>query len=366
MHINFVELRNFRNYSYEKFLLSPKINILLGDNAQGKTNMLESIYFSCIGKSFKTKNEKELIKNELNNARIVIDFEKNNGNNSIVIEFKDNQKYIMLNQINITKMSSMLGNLACVFFSPNELKLVKEAPEDRRRFLDIDISQINKNYYFNLVKYNKILKERNKLLKSTDDLKLIDETLPIWDYQLASSASEIIIDRLEFIKKLNEYSSVEHSNLTDNKEKLIVEYSSCDDFNNKTKAEIEQILLNKLIDTRDKDLRLKYTNVGPHRDDLKIYLNELEVKSFGSQGQQRTSLLSIKLAELEIFKEVFNEYPLLLLDDVFSELDENRKNRLFERVKDVQTIITTTKFDLVNSNINANIIKVEDGKILLK
>lgn len=364
MHINFVELRNFRNYSYEKFYLSSNLNILLGDNAQGKTNLLESIYFSCIGKSFKTKNEKELIKNGLNNARILIDFEKNNGNNIISIDFKDNQKFVKLNEINITKMSSLLGNLACVFFSPNELKLVKEAPEDRRRFLDIDISQINKNYYLNLIKYNKILKERNKLLKSTENLALIEETLPIWDYQLVSSASEIILSRLDFVEKLNKFSSIEHSNLSSNKENLIVEYASCDNFAGKTKEEIEQILLNKILENREKDLKLKYTTVGPHRDDLKIYLNDLEVKSFGSQGQQRTSLLSIKLAELEIFKEVFNEYPLLLLDDVFSELDENRKIRLFERVKNLQTIITTTKFDLVNKD--TNIIKIEDGKIVLK
>lgn len=363
MQINYIELRNFRNYGFERFNLYKNINILLGDNAQGKTNLLESIYFSCIGKSFKTKNEKEMIHQNNVNARVFIDFKKNNGNNTILIDFKDNQKFVKLNEINITKMSNLLGNLACVFFSPNELKLVKEAPEDRRKFLDIDISQINREYYLSLIKYNKILKERNKLLKSTENLKIIEETLPIWDYQLISCASEIILYRLDFINKLNIYSSKEHSYLSDNKEELIVEYSSCDNFDNKTKEEIEQILLNKLLENREKDLKLKYTTVGPHRDDLKIYLNGLDVKSFGSQGQQRTTLLSIKLAELEIFKEVLNEYPLLLLDDVFSELDEGRKIRLFERVKNLQTIITTTKFDLVSTE--NNIIKIEDGKIVI-
>lgn len=363
MKINFIELRNFRNYSFERFYLNDNLNILLGDNAQGKTNLLESIYFSCIGKSFKTKNEKEMIKNSCDYAKILINFEKNNGTNNILVEFKNNQKYIKLNEINITKMSSLLGNLACVFFSPNELKLVKEAPEDRRRFLDIDISQINKQYYFSLVKYNKILKERNKLLKSSDDVNIIEQTLPIWDYQLADCASEIILYRLDFIKKLNTLSSKEHSYLSDNKEELIVEYSSCGNFENKSKQEIEEILLNKMLEAREKDLRLKYTNIGPHRDDLKIYLNNLEIKSFGSQGQQRTALLSLKLAELEIFKEELGEYPLLLLDDVFSELDEGRKIRLFERVRNLQTIITTTKFDLVK--VNENIIKIENGKIVL-
>jgi len=184
VHINFVELRNFRNYSYEKFILSKNINILLGDNAQGKTNLLESIYFSCLGKSFKTKNEKELIKYNSINAHFEVNFEKNNGNNNILVELKDNQKYVKLNEINVTKLSSLIGNLACVFFSPNELKLVKEAPEDRRKFMDIALSQLNREYYNSLIKYNKILKERNKLLKSTDNENVIKETLPIWDYQL--------------------------------------------------------------------------------------------------------------------------------------------------------------------------------------
>lgn len=363
MQINFVEVRNFRNYYYEKFYLSNGINILLGDNAQGKTNLLEGIYFSCIGKSFKTKNEKDLIKTGSVNAKIIIDFEKNNGNNTINIEFKDGQKFVKLNEINITKTSSMLGNLACVFFSPSELKLVKEAPEDRRRFLDIDISQLNLTYYNSLVKYNKILKERNKLLKSLDSEKVIDETLPIWDWQLARAASEIILFRLEFIEKLEKYSKIEHNNLSGGKEDLVLEYSSCDNFNGKTQSEIEDMLVKKLTGSHEKDIKLKYTTVGPHRDDIKIFLNGMEVKSFGSQGQQRTSLLSIKLAELEIFKEKFDEYPILLLDDVFSELDENRKQRLFDRVKNIQTIITTTKFDMLNDN--ANIIKIENGKIVI-
>jgi len=363
MHINFVEVRNFRNYSYEKFLLNKNINVLIGDNAQGKTNLIESIYFSCIGKSFKTNNEKEMIKYNSNTSRFTVNFEKNNGNNEIMIEFKNNEKYIMLNEINITKMSGLLGNLACVFFSPNELKLVKEAPEDRRKFMDIDLSQLSKEYYLSLVKYNKILRERNKLLKSQDSEKTILDTLPIWDFQFVLAASEIIMARLDFIHKLSELSDIEQKNLSCNKENLTIHYASCDNFENKTKKEIENILLNKLQECREKDLKLKYTNVGPHRDDIKIYINNMEVKSYGSQGQQRTALLSMKLAELEIFKEKFEEYPILLLDDVFSELDENRKLRLFERVKNLQTIITTTKFDL--PKLDANIIKIESGKIVL-
>lgn len=363
MQINFVELRNFRNYSFEKFVLLPSVNVLLGDNAQGKTNLLESIYFSCIGKSFKTKNEKEMIKNQSKNAKILVDFEKNNGNNTINIEFKDNQKYVKLNEINITKTSSMLGNLACVFFSPNELKLVKEAPEDRRRFLDIDISQISKEYYNHLIKYNKILKQRNKLLKEGGSEDTIKETLPIWNFQLANCASTVIAFRLEFLKKLGEKAVAEHLNLSGGKENLKLEYASCHNFDGLSTGQIEQILLEQLEQNQAKDIKLKYTTVGPHRDDIKIFLNDMEVKAFGSQGQQRTSLLSIKLAELEIFKEIFGEYPILLLDDVFSELDESRKQKLFERIKNIQSLITTTKFDMPQND--ANIIKIENGKIVL-
>lgn len=363
MQVKSVVLRNFRNYAFEKFVFSSGENILVGDNAQGKTNLLESIYFSCIGKSFKTKNEKELIKAGTSFSTINLDFEKQNGDNKIFIELKSGEKYIKLNEINITKISGLLGNLCCVFFSPSELKLVKEAPEDRRKFLDIDISQLNKSYYLALLKYNKILKERNKLLKSTDNEKIILETLPIWDYQLVNVASEIILDRLDFIKKLNLYSKKEHEFLSDNLETLRLSYASVDDFEIKSKNEIEEILLKKLKENYEKDLRLRYTTVGPHRDDIKIFLNDFDVKTFGSQGQQRTTLLSIKLAELEIFKEVYGEYPILLLDDVFSELDEKRKKRLFERTKKVQTFITTTKFDGID--VDTNIIKIENGKILL-
>lgn len=363
MHINFVEVKNFRNYSHEKFLLNKNVNILLGDNAQGKTNLLEGIYFSCIGKSFKTKNEQDLIKHNENSLKILVDFEKNNGHNTIEVQFRGKDKFIKLNEVSLTKSSGLLGNLACVFFSPNELKLVKEAPEDRRKFLDIALSQLSKEYYINLLKYNKILKQRNKLLKSSDNEKIIKETLPIWSFQLARPASEIIFYRLNFIKKLNMLAQKEHQYLSSEKENLSLAYSSCHNFGETSATEIEQILLEKYKQNEDKDISLGYTTVGPHRDDLKIFLNDLDVKSFASQGQQRTCLLSIKLAETEIFNLFFKEYPILLLDDVFSELDEKRKEKLFKRTQKFQTLVTTTKFDMVDSN--AKIIKIENGKIVL-
>ena len=361
MKINWLELKNFRNYSYERVAFTKNLNVIIGKNAQGKTNLLESIFLSSVGKSFKTSQDKELIKHGNERANIKINFEKNCGNVVINIKLENNKKYIELNQVNLLKISQLLGNLCCVFFSPNELKLVKETPEDRRKFINLDLSQINKQYYFNLIKYNNILKQRNKLLKMYENEKVISETLPIWNGQLVSVAADLILDRLNFVEKINKLAKAELAYLTNNQEELCVSYSSVDDFSGKSKSEIENILLLALKQNEEKDLKLKYTTIGPHRDDLKIILNGLDVKNYGSQGQQRTVALSLKLAELEIFKEILNEEPILLLDDVFSELDSFRKERLLNRVKNIQTIITATEF---NENIEANIIKIENAKVV--
>lgn len=359
MRIHSVELINFRNYEKESIHFEDNLNVIIGKNAQGKTNLLESIFLCCVGKSFKTNVEKDLINKEKNFASVKINFENKKGQVNVVIGLENNKKFVKLNEINLLKISQLLGNLCCVFFSPNELKLIKETPEDRRKFINLDLSQINKEYYFNLIRYNNILKERNKLLKMYESEKVIKETLPIWDTQLASIGAKIIKDRLTFINKLNAFAHIEHKNLTNNLENLFIAYNSIENFENKTISEIEQSLLNNLKNNHDKDIKLRYTTIGPHRDDLKFSINGFDVKNFGSQGQQRTVALSLKLAELEIFKEVLGEYPILLLDDVFSELDEERQNKLINRVKSIQTLITTTSF---SHNIEANIIKINKAK----
>lgn len=360
MQIHSVELVNFRNYEKEKIHFKNNLNVIVGKNAQGKTNLLESIFLCCVGKSFKTNVEKDLINKTKTSASIKINFTNKKGKVNVTVGLENNKKFVKLNEINLLKISQLLGNLCCVFFSPNELKLVKETPEDRRKFINLDLSQINKEYYFNLIRYNNILKERNKLLKMYESENTIKETLPIWDAQLANVGAKIIKDRLNFINKLNAFAHIEHKNLTSNEENLFISYNSNENLENKTESEIEQSLLNNLKINHDKDIKLKYTTIGPHRDDLKFSINGFDVKNFASQGQQRTVALSLKLAELEIFKEVLGEYPILLLDDVFSELDDNRQNKLINRVKSIQTIITTTNF---NYNISANIIEIENAKI---
>lgn len=360
MQIHSVELVNFRNYEKEKIHFKNNLNVIVGKNAQGKTNLLESIFLCCVGKSFKTNVEKDLINKTKTSASIKINFTNKKGQVNVTVGLENNKKFVKLNEINLLKISQLLGNLCCVFFSPNELKLVKETPEDRRKFINLDLSQINKEYYFNLIRYNNILKERNKLLKMYESENTIKETLPIWDTQLANVGAKIIKDRLNFINKLNAFAHIEHKNLTSNEENLFISYNSNENLENKTESEIEQSLLNNLKINHDKDIKLKYTTIGPHRDDLKFSINGFDVKNFASQGQQRTVALSLKLAELEIFKEVLGEYPILLLDDVFSELDDNRQNKLINRVKSIQTIITTTNF---NYNISANIIEIENAKI---
>lgn len=361
MRIHSVELINFRNYEKEKIHFQNNLNVIVGKNAQGKTNLLESIFLCCVGKSFKTNVEKDLINKNKTTASVKINFANKNGQVNVTIGLENNKKFVKLNEINLLKISQLLGNLCCVFFSPNELKLIKEAPDDRRKFINLDLSQINKEYYFNLIRYNNILKERNKLLKMYENENTIKQTLPIWDNQLANIGAKIIKDRLNFINKLNAFAHIEHKNLTNNEENLLINYASFENFENKTEKEIELSLLNSLKTAHEKDIKLKFTTIGPHRDDLKFSINGFDVKNFASQGQQRTVALSLKLAELEIFKEVLGEYPILLLDDVFSELDDDRQNKLINRVKSIQTIITTTNF---NYNVLANIIEIDNAKVV--
>lgn len=361
MQIQSVELINFRNYEKEKIHFKNNLNVIVGKNAQGKTNLLESIFLCCVGKSFKTNVEKDLINKTKTTASVRINFTNKTGNVNVVIGLENNKKFVKLNEINLLKISQLLGNLCCVFFSPNELKLIKETPDDRRKFINLDLSQINKEYYFNLIRYNNILKERNKLLKMYENETTIKETLPIWDTQLASVGAKIIKDRLNFINNLNSYAHIEHKNLTNNEENLFISYNSFENFENKTEKEIEQSLLSSLKNAYEKDIKLKFTTIGPHRDDIKFTINGFDVKNFASQGQQRTVALSLKLAELEIFKGVLGEYPVLLLDDVFSELDDERQAKLINRIKSIQTIITTTNF---NYNVFANIIEINNAKVV--
>ena len=359
MELISVKVENFRNYDNEICYFSPRLNALIGKNAQGKTNLIEAIYFSSIGKSPRISNEKDLIMHNYERAKILLEFNTNAGRKKIeIIINKKGKKIVKINGVNVLKIADLVGYLKCVFFSPDELKLIKETPEDRRKFLNTDISQLSKMYFYNLIKYNKILNERNNLLKSSKDEEKVKQTINVWNEQLATVGAYIIRERLKYVEKIKQYIVDIHKCLTNNQENLDILYSNYATFDIN---EIKSQLLKELEESFDRDFRLGYTNVGPHRDDLKFFINGTEVKSFGSQGQQRTVALSIKLSEVEIFREVAKEYPVLLLDDVLSELDSDRKNNLFKIISKYQTIISATDID---EEKDINVIRVENGKIV--
>ncbi len=358
--IESIKLNNYRNYNTALVVFKPNLNIITGKNAQGKTNLLEAIYFTAIGKSPRTNKEVDLINWKEENAKIKLQILKTDGRKTVEVFLNhENKKSIRINEINILKIADLLGVVNCVYFSPDELRLVKETPEDRRKFLDTDISQLSKNYFSSLIQYNKILAQRNKLLKE-ENFDTILQTLPIWDTQLAKYGAKLIFKRIKFLNKVKIYAKDSLNFLTNTQENLEVNY---DGLIGETEKDIEDKLLNLLNKNHQKDIKLGFTTTGPHRDDIKLIVNGVDVKNFGSQGQQRTVALCLKLAELEIFKEEFNDYPILLLDDVLSELDIERQTRLLKYSLKTQTIITTTKSKFT-ATLNANIIKIENGKVI--
>ncbi len=358
MYLSNIKLNNFRNYKSLNLDLSENINVLLGKNAQGKTNLLEAIFFCGIGKSFKSVKDKELIKWEEESGKIEIEIQKKYRKQKIEINLsKSLKKNIKIDGISIIRIGDLLGEIPVVFFSPDELKLIKESPEERRKFMNISLSQTDKKYFYLLRRYEKILANRNKLLKETKDIEVLRQTIDIWDRVLVDVAEKIIKERERFIKEITPFAEKALDYISGGKEKLRVEYKGLKS-ENQTYSEI---LAKKLKQNIEKDFKLGYTSIGPHRDDIDIYLNEIEVKNFASQGQQRTVALSLKLAELEIMKQKTGEYPILLLDDVFSELDSERREKLLKFTTRTQTFITCTDFD---KNIeNCKIITIKDGKI---
>ncbi len=359
MKIESLVLKNYRNYQSQKINFSEGLNVLVGKNAQGKTNILEAIFFAVIGKSFKTSKEKEVVLWNKDSAYVKANFNKLYRDVSIELIFSDkSKKTVKVDGIAIHRIGELIGNANAVFFSPDELKLVKDSPEERRRFMNIDISQTNKKYFYLLGRYEKILANRNKLLKTSKDIKVVKDTIDIWNRALCDCAKKIALERKKFIEELSPYARMAHSYISNGGEELIIKYSGLtDDIEN-----YDTIMMKTLQKNIEKDFKLGYTSVGPHRDDIDIYLNGVEVKAFGSQGQQRTVALSLKLAELEIIKNRIGEEPILLLDDVFSELDGERRKRLLKFTSKTQTILTCTDFE--EKNVNVKILHIENGKIV--
>lgn len=358
MKILDLELNNFRNYKNEKIEFGDGVNFIVGKNAQGKTNLLESVYLSSVGKSPKNSKDKQIINFAGTRAKIAINFSTIAGNKNIQLFLdKSDKKSIKINNLNILKLTELVGCLSVVYFSPDELKLIKEVPEDRRSFLDISISQFDKPYLYNLLKYNRILKMRNQILKSLDSVESKKEQLKLFTPQLIDTAEKIIEKRLNFIENLKIYAKNIHKIITI-EENLDISYS----YKKKNDLSIKQDLTNEFDKIVDKELELGYTCLGPHRDDIIFKINDLDCKSYASQGQQRTVALVVKLSLMEVIKNEIGEYPILLLDDVLSELDDSRQNRLLNLTTKYQTLITCTH--LPSSDIKCVSIKIENGKVL--
>lgn len=360
MYIKELELKNYRNYDKLQIEFDKKVNLILGNNAEGKTNLIESIYLSSIGRSFRTNKDAELIKFDKDESLIKAKAEKNYGDTTVEIFIKKNaKKYIKKDGVNIKKLSELLENILIVIFSPEDLKIVKEEPEKRRNFIDRELCQISPYYYDSLDNYKKILNQRNAYLKEDKvDANLLD----LWDVQLAKYGVRVINERNKFVKKISDYSGNIHKSITNGKEELVVVYEP-----NITLCENqEECFYEELRKNLNNDLKHRNTGKGPHRDDIAFFVNGINMRSFGSQGQQRTSALSIKLAELNLIKEETGEDAILLLDDVMSELDVERQEFLIRTLKDNQVFITTTDVDqrILDSFPNGKIIFVENGKII--
>lgn len=362
MYVKSVNLINFRNYDNIKINLSPRLNLFLGKNAQGKTNLLESIYIAAIGKSYRVSKDRDLINFRKDKAYIGVEAETSRGNRFVEFKFqRDAKKIVRINKLELNKMSELSGNINVVIFAPEDLNLVKSGPSERRAFLDTEISQIKPRYRHNLGKYGKILFQRNKLLKSRRRLS-VDQLEP-WDMQLADIGSEIMLERMGFIDNLSLISKDIHGKITGGKETLEVGYRPSFPVDKASKSEIEEEYYRYLKSSRARDMDRGVTEYGPHKDDMEIELNGVSCRTFGSQGQQRTSALSLKLAEVELIKGEVGEYPVLLLDDVLSELDSDRRKYLVSTFEKVQTIITSTDdVDLIDNQAK-QVFRIEDGGI---
>ena len=354
MYIDKMKLINFRNYENQEIQFNKNINIIYGDNAQGKTNILESIFLSGFGKSFRTSKEKELIKFGQDKLMIEANFQKKDRDGKIRIEI-GSKKQIAVNGIKIKKLSELLGNINIVIFTPEDINILKDGPAGRRRFLDMMIGQLRPNYVHNLNLYMQTLEQRNNYLKQIKELNKPQEMLEIWDEKLAEYGEKVYLYRKEFVDKIINKINDIHKKITDEKEELKIEYiSNCSNKND---------YLNLLNERRKLDIIKGFTTKGIHRDDFVIYINNREVGVYGSQGQNRTVILSLKLSELNVVYDEIGEYPILLLDDFMSELDEKRRKNFLENIENTQVIITgTDKVDL--STIDCSLYNVQKGEIV--
>lgn len=359
MIIKSLEIADYRNYDSLHIDFSSGTNILYGDNAQGKTNILEAIYMSATTKSHKGTKDKDVVNFRKEEAHIRTYLEKEGIETRVDMHLRKNKsKGIAIDGQKIKKAAQLLGLLNVVFFSPEDLSIIKNGPAERRRFVDMELCQLDQFYLYNLNNYNKIVNQRNKLLKDMYFNPSLRDTLNIWDSQLISFGSKIIERRQLFVEQLNEIILEIHRKLSGGRENLVIQYEPdvlIDEYEKKMSL------------NQERDVKLKQTSTGPHRDDFSFVVGDIDIRKFGSQGQQRTAALSLKLSEIELVKKMTRDNPVLLLDDVLSELDSNRQNYLLSTIGDIQTIITCTGLDeFVNNRFEIDkVFHIESGKIIL-
>ena len=359
MIIKSLEIADYRNYDSLHIDFSSGTNILYGDNAQGKTNILEAIYMSATTKSHKGTKDKDVVNFRKEEAHIRTYLEKEGIETRVDMHLRKNKsKGIAIDGQKIKKAAQLLGLLNVVFFSPEDLSIIKNGPAERRRFVDMELCQLDQFYLYNLNNYNKIVNQRNKLLKDMYFNPSLRDTLNIWDSQLISFGSKIIERRQLFVEQLNEIILEIHRKLSGGRENLVIQYEPdvlIDEYEKKMSL------------NQERDVKLKQTSTGPHRDDFSFVVGDIDIRKFGSQGQQRTAALSLKLSEIELVKKMTRDNPVLLLDDVLSELDSNRQNYLLSTIGDIQTIITCTGLDeFVNNRFEIyKVFHIESGKIIV-
>lgn len=360
MVIKKLTLHNFRNYEHESFSFAEGLNVLTGKNAQGKTNCAEAVFYLCTGSSLRIRHDRQLVRHGEDCARISAELTSRYGNMTLEAVIFENRRELYVNGNKLARQVDFLGNLNSVFFSPGELRLIQDGPDERRRFLDISISQTSREYCVSLNRYRKILDQRNNLLKHRD-FQSVSETLSVWDEQFARYAARIVVKRKEYLAELSPLASEAHAYLTDGAETLSLgtEGRYPDD-----EEGAYQKLLREVSSSHERDIRLGFTSVGPHRDDIRVTIDGTDARGYASQGQARTAALALKLAETEIFRRFAGEPPVLILDDVMSELDLPRRKKLLDRVKGLQCILTCTHAERVLYGTDSNRIRIQGGKIV--
>jgi len=358
MIVKSLKLKNYRNYDHLDLSFDPFTNIFYGDNAQGKTNILEAVYFGGTTKSHRGTKDRDIIEFDREEAHIELLVSRDQMDYSIDMHLRKNKsKGVAINKVPIHKASELFGIVNLVFFSPEDLNIIKNSPSERRKFMDMELCQLDPVYFHDLSNYNHILNQRNKLLKEIVYKPELKDTLDVWNIQLVQYGNRIIGRRNIFVQKINKIIYNIHRTLTGLSEKIEIVYAP------DTKG---RNFYDELIRNQDRDFKLHSTTVGPHRDDLLFYSNGIDIRSFGSQGQQRTAALSLKLSEIELVKEMIHDTPVLLLDDVLSELDQNRQEYLLDQIHDIQTLITCTGLnDFVNHRFLINkIFRVTNGTVI--